>query len=474
MRRYQQSPDPDLKQAITLTLDKMAAGGIYDQLSGGFHRYATDSQWRVPHFEKMLYDNALLAMVYLEAYQLFHDQNYKRVVIETLDYISREMTAPEGGFYSATDADSLNDQGEAEEGWYFTWIPEELESLMPRNQTELIADWFGIDKNGEFDGRNILYQPYRRSEFITKHHLQDAAFTTLLNQARQSMLNHRALRTAPIRDDKIITSWNGLMIATFAKAGWVLNRQDYLNQAQQAAGLILSRLFNGRVLSRVYLKGQVQGPAFLNDYAYMIYALLELYQADANPDWLKQAIKLQITQDALYLHNGSGVYYQTAHLGEDLLYRNKPVQDGVLPSGNSMVVFNLLRLSKLTSDLKYQQQALTLLNAINQQLYNNPLAMTDMLIALDFALQENKEIVLVLGQQQEHNQAMLNTLREAYIPEHVTIIVDAQAILPEKENISPLLDAKRLMNGKATAFVCINKVCKLPVTDPMAFSKQLQ
>ena len=474
LRQYQHKPDQQLLEKIQLTLDKMAAGGIYDQIGGGFHRYSTDPQWRVPHFEKMLYDNARLTMDYLEAYQLTKDPNYQRIVTETLDYVLREMTSPEGGFYSATDADSLNERNEMEEGWYFTWTPEELSKILNIAQLPLVSDWFGITAQGELEGRNVLFRPQKTEEFTLKKEISPAALSELLNNAKTALLQARAKRKPPLRDDKIITAWNGLMIASFAKAGFVLNRPDYLAAARKAADFLLTTLFTSNRLQRIYLNGNTQGPAFLNDYAFFIDALLELYQADTQPRWLQQAIKLQKQQDELYLDHSDGIYFKTAHDSEKLLVRDKPDQDRVLPSGNSIAAYNLLRLYKLTTDEVYFKKAIRLIKAMQQRFEQRPLSMTDMLISLDFALSNGKEVVLVIAEQADNTQAMRKIMRDTYIPEHVYLVVNEGDSLKANAAVSLLLEAKRAMKGKTTAYVCKDKVCKLPTNDPEVFAGQLQ
>jgi uncharacterized protein YyaL (SSP411 family) len=253
----------------------------------------------------------------------------------------------------------------------------------------------------------------------------------------------------------------------------VLNRPDYLLAAQKAADFVLTKLIQNHRLQRIYLHGHTQGPAFLNDFAFFINALIELYQADSNPKWLSEAKKLQQLQDSLYRDDQDGVYYKTANDSEQLLFRDKPLQDGVLPSGNAITAYNLLRLYNLSGDEIYYQRGMQLLHAAKPQIDNNPLAMTDMLIALDFALAKGKEVVLVLADNADNSEIMQQVLRSAYIPDHVYLLIKEQNILQTK-NISPLLDAKRSLKDKTTAYVCKNKVCKLPVTDPVAFVQQLQ
>lgn len=474
LRRHVQNPDEKLLAKIRVTLDKMADGGIYDHLGGGFHRYSTDAQWLVPHFEKMLYDNAQLPLAYLEAYQLTGSQRYCDVVVATLDYILREMTDPEGGFYSATDADSINDRGEAEEGWCFTWTPDEIDAALPPETAAMVKKWFRIGKTGNLEGRTVLHTWLEAEKFAAQHGIAMDEFGVLLQQAKQHLLAIRNQRPAPLRDDKIIISWNGLMLGAFAKAGWVLNRPEYINAARQAARFILTRMRQDGRLTRIYLHGDTKGPALLTDYAFLINGLLELYQADADPEWLQQAIALQRLQDDYYLDSSDGVYCRTASDAEKLLCREKPFDDGVMPSGNAMSAYNLLRLTKLSGDESYRGAALRLLKACYPRLQKQPLAMTEMLLALDYELANGREIVLLLAAEADNTEAMLNALQRGYLPHDVMVIVDSAAVQPENAAQPALLRDRRLVDGKTTAYVCRNQSCLLPANTAEQFVALLQ
>ncbi|MGR8933453.1 MAG: thioredoxin domain-containing protein [Gammaproteobacteria bacterium] len=471
LRRHLQNSDEKLLAKVCVTLDKMADGGIYDHLGGGFHRYSTDAQWLVPHFEKMLYDNAQLSLAYLEAYQLTGKPRYREVVIETLDYIVREMTAPEGGFYSATDADSINDRGEAEEGWCFTWVPDEIDAVLPPATAAMVKKWFRIGKSGNLEGRSVLHTWLDAEKFAAQQGISVDELGGLLRQAKQQLLAERNRRPAPLRDDKIIVSWNGLMLAAFAKAGWVLKRSDYVNTARKSAHFVLTHMRRNGRLSRIYLRGDVQGPALLTDYAFFINGLLELYQADANPAWLQEAATLQKLQNDFYLDGDDGVYWRAATDAEKLLCREKPFDDGVMPSGNAVSVYNLLRLAQLSGDEAYRDMALRLLKACYARLRQQPLAMTDMLLALDYELADGREIVLLTAD--DDSAGLPEMLRTHYLPHDVIVTAEA-ALQPESAAVVPLLRDRLPVDGKTTAFVCRNRSCRLPVNTAEQFAALLR
>lgn len=472
LRRHLQHPEDKLLSKVLTTLDKMADGGIYDHLGGGFHRYSTDAQWLVPHFEKMLYDNAQLSLAYLEAYQLTGNLKYRDVVIDTLDYIIRDMTAPEGGFYSATDADSLNDCGESEEGWYFTWTPKEIDAALPAATAAIVKKWFRIGKTGNLEGRTVLHTWLDKEKFAEQQNLSIDAFDDLLRQAKNSLLAVRGQRPAPLRDEKIIVSWNGLMLAAFAKAAQILDRPDYLRMARQCARFILSRMRQEGRLTRIHLHGSSQGPALLTDYAFLIHGLLELFQTDADAEWLEQALALQKLQDEYYLDHNDGVYCRAASDAEKLLCREKPFDDGVMPSGNAMSAYNLLLLAKLSGDENYHGAALRLLKAAAVRLQKQPLAMTDMLLAVDFEMADGREIALLTAAKADNTAAMLDVLRRSYLPHDVIVVADAARL--QNLQLSPLLRDRQLVHNKTTAFVCRHHACRLPVNIPEQFELQLR
>lgn len=465
--------DQDLTALVQLTLDKMASGGLFDQLGGGFHRYSTDRQWLVPHFEKMLYDNAQLSLEYLAAWQYSKKYEYRVVVEQTLDYILREMTAPEGGFYSATDADSLDDSGVMQEGWFFTWSRAEIFQLLNHQSATLICAWFGITDQGQYEERNVLHRLHKTEDFAAAHNLSPSQLRQQLSKATNTMLNQRNKRSPPLRDNKIITAWNGLMIAAFAKASFALDRADYLQAGQKAADFILANMLQLERLERIYLEGHTQQPALLTDYAYFIYGLLELYQADTNSHWLTHAIALQKTQDQYYLDQSDGLYFISAEDAKTLLYKEKPCEDGVMPSGNAVSAVNLLQLYALTGELSYQTAALKLLHSVQTILNDNPLTMTYMLTALDIAFGSPKEIVLLCVHDAENTPEMLKILQESFMPHHTSLVVNSNDLQSAQIAQHPLLAGKTPVNNLTTAYICTQNTCQPPINDPAVFYQQL-
>ena len=432
LRYHRLSGDAPALQMVVHTLESMAAGGIYDQLGGGFHRYSTDAQWLKPHFEKMLYDNAQLAAVYLEAWQVTGRTDFARVARETLDFILGDMTDPKGGFWSASDADSRDPKGNEVEGYYFTWTPREMEAALGR--PGLV---YGVSAAGDIDGRSIL----RRQGEVP-------------DEVRKKLLAARDKRAPPAIDRKVIPSWNGLMISTLARAGFSLGEPRYTAAAARAADFVLAHLDDK--------------DRFLDDYAALEQGLVDLYQATGDARRLEQAIALQRTLDA-HFHDGvRGGYFLTPEGKQGLLAREKPADDGVMPTGNSIAALNLLRLSALTGDAESRKRGLEIMTAFAAELP----AMPAMLAALDWSLASPLEVVVVLPQGQR-GAALLEVLRRAYLPNAVLAIETEGPQLQSAARVLPLLEGRHARQGKATATVCHNNVCDLPTRDPVTFAKQL-
>jgi len=460
------------RQALEMaerTLGALVAGGVYDHVGGGFHRYATDAQWRVPHFEKMLYDNALLVVAYLEAYQVTQRPEFAQVARETLAYIEREMTAPEGGFYSATDADS-----EGVEGKFFLWTPAEIgAALAGEEQRRLVTAYYGVTEAGNFEGKNVLYAARPLSEVAAEIGLDPARAETVLEEARAQLYQFRQRRVPPHTDRKILPAWNGLMISAFARAALVLGEPAYASRAGGAADFIEVELTDGERLRRSYVDGQVSGDGFLDDYAFLIAGLLDLYEATFEPRWLQRALALQRVLDARFWDGGAGGYFLTAHDAEALLAREKPAYDGVEPSGNSVALLNLLRLSEFTSDDRYRQRAEHGLKAFQRVLAANPASVPRMLAALDFRSDVPKEIVIVTPNASAPAEEFLAVLRRTFLPNRVLAVVSEGDALRELAATVRLVTGKIAQGGRATAYVCERQVCDLPTTDPDVFARQL-
>ncbi|MBT7609595.1 MAG: thioredoxin domain-containing protein [Bacteriovoracaceae bacterium] len=463
--------DKKLTHMITLTLKKMANGGMYDHVAGGFHRYSTDKKWLVPHFEKMLYDNALLAVAYIEAYQVTKDSFFKRISEEILDYIIRDMTSSAGAFYSAMDADSIGPKGHQEEGYYYTWTPKELNEFLKPDEVKFMSQHYNVKEIGNFEhGRSILN--------VSNSKITNVSQIVLRASIKEKLYLERNRRPPPIRDDKILTSWNGLMISAFAQVGFILNNKKYINTAIKAGEFIWLKLQNKGRLYRTY-KGSFSGGeakfnAYLDDYAFVIAAYLDLYHATSDLIWLRRSITLNESLEKYFEDKKNGGFYMTSHDHEKLLAREKPAYDGAEPSGNSVAALNLLRLNKFTTNDKYRKTAMSLFKYMSNSLSKNPMELSELLLALDFLLKTAKEIIILVPPNKEYqSSAISHILRKTFLPNKVISIVEQGTEQEEHREVIPLLTDKVIFNDKVTAYVCKSGVCKLPTTDPLTFQKQI-
>lgn len=384
IRAAKRTGNVDLENMVFHSLEKMAYGGMYDQIGGGFHRYSTDSAWLVPHFEKMLYDNALLVMAYVEAYQASQKEEFKRIAREIIDYLIREMRSPEGGFYSATDADSITPAGEKEEGFYFTWTPDELEQALGDETACLAKAYFSMDGQPDFEGRHI---PHISRESMEKAK-STGPFSTHLQQGildiKETLYTEREKRKRPLTDTKILSSWNGLMISALARAGIELNEKNYTDLAETTAGFIIDNLFDKGRLRRSYTEGTAKLNAYLDDYAFVTAAFLDLYKATSHINWLNKAKELDRVLEGYFEDMNTGGFFMTSSDHELLIAREKPWMDGALPSGNSVAILNLLRLYTLTQESSYLIRAEKALCAFSTVMEKSPGACGEMLVALDY------------------------------------------------------------------------------------------
>jgi uncharacterized protein YyaL (SSP411 family) len=474
LRHYRLTGEKDALKLATLTLEKMAAGGIYDHIGGGFHRYSTDARWLVPHFEKMLYDNALLAVVYLEAAQLTGRADFAGVSRSILDYVTREMTSSDGVFFSAADADSLNASGETEEGWFFTWTPAEIESALGADLAKVVNAYYGVTPNGDYEGRNILHAWRSREKVAAELEMSVQALDRALDHARARLYEVRSQRAQPLRDSKILVSWNGLMISAFARAGLVLDDERYVATAARAAAFILDEMQKDGVLRRVYQGGRADGPAFLEDYAFLIAGLIDLYEVDTQPRWLRAAKTLQSTLDAHYIDALGGGYFQTADNADALLAREKPSRDGAIPSGNSVAALNLLRLAELTGEHQYSDMVIPIFSAFSDLMDSQPTAISEMLLALDFYLSKRVEIVLIAPPDGKGLDEMLAPVRATFYPNRVLVAAAEDEQLESHAEINPLLESRIARNGQTTVYLCQNYVCGFPTADPAVFAEQFK
>jgi hypothetical protein len=458
----------------TLTLEKMAAGGMYDHVGGGFHRYSTDERWLVPHFEKMLYDNALLTMAYLEGYQAVGREDFAQVAREILRYVQRDMTAPEGAFYSATDADSLGPGGKREEGRFFTWTPDEIRAVLGLEQARVVAAYFDVTPGGNFEGRSILHTP--RSVADVSRELSKSAdeVHAIVDASKERLYAARARRPAPLRDEKILAAWNGLMIAAHARAALVLRDPEYGRRAARAADFVLTKMRRDGRLLRSYKDGQAAHDGYLDDYAFLIAGLLDLYEATSESRWVREAIALDGVLQKSYEDEARGGSFMTSHDHEPLLAREKPSYDGAEPSGNSVEALNLLRLHELTTDDRYRQRAERALQAFGAQLAESPAALSEMLLAVDFQLDTPKEIVIVAARSRAEAEPLLAKLRATFLPNRVLVVASQGADLAAQARLVPLLEGKAARKGQVTAYVCERRVCRLPTSDPEVFLQQLR
>lgn len=468
--RYQRrAAEPQALDMVTRTLDAMAAGGIHDQIGGGFHRYSTDARWLVPHFEKMLYDNALLTISYLEAYQVTGRPEFAEVAQRTLGYVQREMTAPEGAFYSATDADS-----EGHEGTFFVWTPTQIENaLSDATQRRLAIAYYGVTEKGNFEGKNILHTAQPLADVAKELGIDPAQAPSILEAARSRLYEARSTRIPPHTDRKILVSWNGLMISAFARAAQVLDDPSYSKSASRAADFILSKMRNDGRLGRSYLDGRVGGTGYLDDYAFFIAGLLDLFEATMDARWLREAVSLESVLDQHFRDEKNGGYFLTANDQEQLLAREKPSYDGAEPSGNSVALLNLLRLHEFTTQDRYRQRAEEAFRAFEPTIERQPTSVPRMLVALDYWSDRAKEIIIVTPNDLAEAEPFRAKLRKTFIPNRVLAVTNVgprQAALAE---VVPLVAGKQARGGRPTAYVCEQRVCELPTSDPDVFAKQI-
>ena len=452
-------------EIVEQSLRSMANGGIYDQLGGGFHRYSTDTEWLIPHFEKMLYDNALLSRIYLHTYLVTGVPFYRRIVEETLDYVVREMTSPEGGFYSTQDADS-----EGEEGKFFVWTPAEIEQVLTPDAATLFLPYYDVTKRGNFEGKNILHvQPQART--TDEELISDEALEESLKQSRTALFKVRETRVKPGRDEKVLTSWNGLMLRSFAEAGRYLERLDYIEVATKNADFLLRNLRKDGRLLRTYKDGRAHLNGFLEDYAFLADGLLALYEATFEPRWFAEARTLMDAAITLFVDEQNGGFFDTGSDAEALISRPKDIMDNATPAGNSVAIDVLLRLAAFTGEQSYRKRADDYLQPLADIMTQHPQAFGHVLGALDFALSPSKEIAIIGPLATDDTLALLEATNTHYSPNSVLAYCvpdDSQA-----QHIVPLLADRPLKNGKATAYVCQNFACQAPVNSAEELSNLL-
>lgn len=458
LRYWLRSRDANALQMVEITLEAMRMGGIFDHVGNGFHRYSTDAEWFVPHFEKMLYDQALLIMAYAEAYQATKKEDYARTAREIIEYVLREMTSPEGGFYSAEDADS-----EGVEGKFYLWTADQLKELMDKDEYSLFTKVFDIRDTGNFEkGRNILRMRATLEDAASVIGIHEDELRSRLEDIKRRLNTTRERRVHPAKDDKILTDWNGLMIAALGKAAQILNEQKYAEAAKNASDFALQRLCqpDGRLLHRYKDEAGIAGN--LDDYTFLIWGLIELYEAIFDVKYLKAALELNRDMIKHFWDVSSGGLYFTPDDGEPLPVRQKEIYDGAVPSGNSVAMLNLLKLSHLIGDPGLEERASALSSAFAASINRQPLGHTMLMCALDFALGPSYEIALVDGQSSEGIAKMLDALRSKFLPNKVVLLASGKDI----HEIAEFTRDLSQLNGRATAYVCKGYKCELPTNDP--------
>ena len=464
LRYHQRLQDPQALHIVELTLERMAKGGIYDQIGGGFHRYSTDAVWLVPHFEKMLYDNALLVKLYLHAYQVTGSPLYRRIVEETLSYVDREMTSPEGGFYSSQDADS-----EGVEGKFFVWGSQEVSGVLGKDDGEIVNRYYGVTIDGNFEGRNILQVAADVSALSTDFGSSEEDVGNLLSRSRARLLEARDQRVRPGRDEKVLTAWNGLMLRAFAEAGTVLSNPDYVGIANRNAKFILDNLRAGDRLLRTYKDGKAALKGYLEDYACLADGLIALHEATFDERWLREAIGLGRSIVELFWDEPSGRLYDTGHDHEELVVRPRDVSDNAMPSGGSMATDVLLRLAVITGDAEFGRVATAALRSAREMMVQFPGGVGHWLCALDFHMFPAKEIAIVGRRGDPETEALVSEVYRRFLPNRVFVgMEDGGSPIG-----LPLLEARDKVDGRPTAYVCQDYVCMLPATDPDTLARQL-
>ncbi|MEY2497079.1 MAG: hypothetical protein QOD12_635, partial [Verrucomicrobiota bacterium] len=512
-RIYARAPKSDSgRHALEMnlfTLRKMAAGGMHDHLGGGFHRYSVDAFWHVPHFEKMLYDQAQLAVAYLDAFQITREPLFEEIARDVLDYVRSDMTAKEGGFFSAEDADSeipvaaVYDRRASEseaapdpvgghrpplqkkaEGAFYVWSKEEIDAALGSN-AEIFNYHYGVKAQGnvpsgadpheEFTGKNILIELGTSAETAEHFGKDETEVRGILATSRATLLALRAQRPRPHLDDKIITAWNGLMISAFARAAQILDDPQYLDAATHAATFICTQLFDDsrRILVRNYRDGRSEVEGFADDYAFVIQALLDLYETSFDLSWLQFAIELQETQDRLFFDETRGGYFSGTGQDASILLRMKEDNDSAEPAASSVAALNLLRLAQFRADERWRERAEKTINAFSPQIGHFPSALPQMLVALDYSLGKPRQIVVAGKRDAAETCALLAEVHRHFIPNKTLILADGG---PGQKFLEEKLESLRSMKpqgSKPAVYICENFTCQAPVTDPKALNQLL-
>jgi len=456
---------------VETTLESMRRGGIFDQLGLGFHRYSVDEKWRIPHFEKMLYDQALLAMAYVEAGQALGKKEYLGVAREIFSYVLRDMTSSEGGFYSAEDADS-----EGREGRFYAWRPEEVKKHLGNEEGDLFCRFYGITAEGNFEeGASVLHIPQSLPAFARREDMPEEELEALLRRGRETLFAVREKRVHPLKDDKILTSWNGLMIAALAKGAQAMQDPVFSGAAGRAADFILGRMRTpqGRLYRR-YREGEVAIPGFLEDYSFLVWGLIELYEATFQVRYLEEAVHLnQMMIEHFWDEEGGGFYF-SGRENETLIARPKELYDGATPSGNSAAALNLLRLARMTGKTDLENKTDRLRRAFAAAVAEAPMAFTQFLNFLDYYLGPSQEIVLAGDPIWETSRSMAAEIQQRFLPSKVLLFRPEGEAGKRLVALCPFVEGMYAADQKATVYLCEGYACKTPLTDPTALRSALR
>jgi uncharacterized protein YyaL (SSP411 family) len=475
LRQWARTGASAVLEMVELSLEKMARGGMYDQIGGGFARYSTDAKWLVPHFEKMLYDNALLVSLYSHTFQAAKTGNkgplYRRVVEETLEFVEREMSHASGGFYSAYDADS-----EGVEGKFYVWTPEQIDNVLGESDGRVVRAYYGVEEGGNFEGDSILWLPRDLDEVAAELEMPEDEVLAVVERSRPKLYAERATRVPPGLDDKILVSWNAMMLTAFAEAGAAFDRPEWIERARGNADFLLDNLFDGPRLLRTWKaasdsnQGSAKIPGYLEDYASLGGALITLYESTFEQRWLDEAKQLSDRMIDLFWDEKSDVFYDTGSDASDLFTRPRDVFDNAIPCGGSSAANFLLRLATHTGDTSYRTAAENTLRSVREYMEKSGSGFGGWLAALDYYLSSPKEIVVMGDSDDAATKALLREVHDRYIPNRVITGADA----PVTPAPTPLLEARVLINNAPTAYVCENYACQLPVTDPAELASQLK
>jgi uncharacterized protein YyaL (SSP411 family) len=470
MRWHKREPSSDSLFIVEKTLNAMRFGGIFDQIGFGFHRYSVDEKWLVPHFEKMLYDQALLALAYIDARLVTGREFYSGVAREIFQYVMRDMQSPEGGFYSAEDADS-----EGREGVFYTWTPAQVEAVLGKETGEIFCRAYGITQRGNFeDEMSIAHVPKPLETIAEEFGMTFPDLEALLEECRGKLFVARERRVHPHKDDKILASWNGLMIAALARGSQAFGDPSYAQAARKSADFILQAMQtgSGRLLRR-YRSGEAVNPGFADDYAFLIWGLLDLYETVFDVRYLAEAVRLQEAMSDLFWDIAEGGFFFTGRDNEQMIIREKPIYDGAIPSSNSVAALNLLRLGRMTGNSTWEEQADRLMRFFASQVAMLPPAYTHYLQALDFTLGPSSEIVVAGDPSTALTREMISSVHRLFLPNRVLMVKEEGDAGTELEQIAPFTGSLRSVDG-AAAYVCENFQCKTPISDPSELGSFLQ